>query len=389
LRKQLKIFFSLVFIINQINFSFAEERPTLALSVITCGTSNVLYASFGHTALRYQNKAHGIDEVYNFGTFDPDTPNFYLKFLSGKLEYSLSITDYESFVEEYVSENRTIWEQKLNLSTEFIKIIYDTLQILHQPENTNYRYDFFKKNCTTKVRDLVFHQVSDTIVLNSFKEMSGETLRQSLASYLEGRSWLLIGINLLVGPYSDLEITRYDRMFLPDQLKQGLQQSGVSGQPFIIFQSGYNPSSEIFLGTPMVVFWLLLILAITEALWFRTPKKFTDSVDQLFFGLTAFLGIIFLSLWVCSEHILLRFNLNILWANPLNLLVVWSIGQNWKKFTRIYLFLYALLLFFLLINWTRLPQKFPLEIMPLVVLMAFRATNQVFHFRIEKNVNNL
>jgi len=49
------------------------------ISVITCGPGADLYATFGHSAFRVQDPVNGLDVVYNYGTFNFNTPNFYLK----------------------------------------------------------------------------------------------------------------------------------------------------------------------------------------------------------------------------------------------------------------------------------------------------------------------
>src|SRR5690554_8124946 len=60
------------------------------VSVITCGTGDEMYSIFGHTALRFVDKEQQVDAVFNYGTFDFSTPNFYAKFIKGDLLYYLS-----------------------------------------------------------------------------------------------------------------------------------------------------------------------------------------------------------------------------------------------------------------------------------------------------------
>ena len=52
------------------------------ISIITCGPGNTeLYESFGHSALRIVDPVQGMDEVYNYGMFNFEAPNFYLNFV--------------------------------------------------------------------------------------------------------------------------------------------------------------------------------------------------------------------------------------------------------------------------------------------------------------------
>ena len=63
-------------------FLKAESYRNVSVSLLTVSPGTELYSLFGHSAIRIQDPLHGIDDVYNFGTFDFDTPNFGLKFVS-------------------------------------------------------------------------------------------------------------------------------------------------------------------------------------------------------------------------------------------------------------------------------------------------------------------
>ena len=92
--------------------------PNAEISLLTCGAGNEYYLSFGHSAIRVCDTSLGIDHVYNYGTFDFDTPNLYLKFALGNLDYMLSVQNYNNFILSYRYEGRWVVEQKLNLTDE-------------------------------------------------------------------------------------------------------------------------------------------------------------------------------------------------------------------------------------------------------------------------------
>ena len=87
------------------------------VSVITCGSGDQLYSIFGHTGLRISDPVHQLDVVFNYGTFDFATPNFYGKFVKGDLDYYVSTSSFPQFLYEYQSDNRDVFEQELNLTT--------------------------------------------------------------------------------------------------------------------------------------------------------------------------------------------------------------------------------------------------------------------------------
>src|SRR4051812_1049942 len=81
------------------------------ISIITCGPGDELYSLFGHTAIRVIDSTAHTDIVYNWGGFTFDQPNFYLKFLRGKLLYYSSADLFPDFMAEYVYEHRSVYEQ--------------------------------------------------------------------------------------------------------------------------------------------------------------------------------------------------------------------------------------------------------------------------------------
>src|SRR5690606_8922340 len=97
-------------------------NPILAqeyrISLLTCDPGDELYSAFGHNAVRVRDLNSGRDLVFNYGTFDFDTPNFYLKFARGKLDYMLSVSTYEQFLLHYQYLQRSVREQVLDLSQE-------------------------------------------------------------------------------------------------------------------------------------------------------------------------------------------------------------------------------------------------------------------------------
>ena len=52
-----------------------EATSALLSEVLTCAPGEEIYSLFGHTAIRYEEPARGIDRVYNYGLFSFNTPN--------------------------------------------------------------------------------------------------------------------------------------------------------------------------------------------------------------------------------------------------------------------------------------------------------------------------
>src|SRR4051812_45470505 len=84
---------------------FAQNDPCpLQISLLTCSPGEELYSIFGHSAIRVTDGTSHSDIIYNYGTFDFDDPDFYLKFVKGKLLYFVSAEKFSNFVYAYQME---------------------------------------------------------------------------------------------------------------------------------------------------------------------------------------------------------------------------------------------------------------------------------------------
>ena len=89
--------------------------PEAEISVLTIGPGTSLNDAFGHSGFRVKDTT-GLDVVFNYGVYDFNAPNFYLKFAQGKLNYLIGANYFSDFYNNYVEENRSIEEQVLNLN---------------------------------------------------------------------------------------------------------------------------------------------------------------------------------------------------------------------------------------------------------------------------------
>ncbi|HWJ28198.1 MAG TPA: DUF4105 domain-containing protein, partial [Flavisolibacter sp.] len=143
--------------------SFAQDSCDLRITLLTCAPGSELYSTFGHTALRVQDEHAGLDLVFNYGTFVFDD-DFYMKFIRGKLLYSLSVENFDDFIYEYKLESRSVQEQVLQLSCQEKQQLFHALQVNARPENRDYKYDFLFDNCTTRARDIVARNTAQPVV---------------------------------------------------------------------------------------------------------------------------------------------------------------------------------------------------------------------------------
>lgn len=348
----------------------------LRISLLTCGTGDELYASFGHTGIRIIDSNRGVDEVYNYGTFNGYEENFELKFMRGKLLYYLSVNTYDQFIRTYVEERRWVEEQEMLMTPEQKKYMQALLEENLLPQNRGYKYDFLFDNCATRVRDLFpktfgpgfrFGQTLDPEAWISF--------RQIINKYLAGKHWERFGINLLLGSPVDRRMKNEAVMFLPDYLRDGVGGAQANGNPVAAPVKQLLPgpaksldfSSASFLNPP---FLLALVLAILTIAGLLSPKLswLGRSMSTLLLVATGLLGCLMLVMWLGTDHQACQGNWNVLWALPTNLIFVF-VHPNRKK--RYALLAIGLILVSLLLHVLRVQQLPLFELSPLLLALLF------------------
>ena len=375
----MKKIFTLCFLIGLAKILFAQTDTSCALRItlLTCSPGEELYTSWGHSALRVENRSNHSDLIYNYGTFDFDDPSFYSKFIQGKLLYFVSVDSFENFVYEYRYYQRGITEQVLNLSCEEKQRLSAALQVNAMEANKYYKYDFLSDNCTTRLRDMVFKNLNGAITTGNILPHLNITFRNLIHQYLDSGSeyWSKLGIDILLGEPLDKEITNNEAMFLPDYLMMGFDSTSISEKRLVaqktnVLTPTLAKSERPFL-RPFSVF-LILFLAIAALSISGRAGQFLSIFDIGLFLITGLLGIFLVFMWFGTDHPECRNNFNIAWAFPLNSIAAFFIYRKQSGWQYYFLSL-SFLLIAVLIGWKWLPQEMDNALIPVVGLLIFRS----------------
>ncbi|MBO9593027.1 MAG: DUF4105 domain-containing protein [Niabella sp.] len=340
------------------------------ISMLTCGTGDELYSSFGHTAVRVIDSVNGTDIVYNYGTFDFNDPDFYTKFTMGKLLYFLDAEAFDRFLYSYTREGRRVTEQVLQLDPADTKRIRAFLETNLLPANRAYRYDFLFDNCATRVRDIFPATLDPSFHFGPVLDGKRRSYREVIDQYLAKKPWQRLGIDMILGRPVDAPMNDLHAMFLPDYLYAGLQNARYRGKAFVTSQvllNGKKARPAFRMNTPLLVFSfvLLLVLAVHVVPLLRRFRKAVGTVLLLMTGL---IGVQLLFMWFFTNHQSCAYNWNVLWAMPLNAFIIFTKNQRVKK----YYFLFAIggLMAALIVQLTGI-QQLPLkEIAPLLAALG-------------------
>lgn len=352
------------------------------ISMLTCSPGDELYSTFGHSAIRVKDPNLNIDVVFNYGTFDFATPNFYPKFVRGKLNYILSVSDFPNFLHEYALEERWVVEQVLDISNEQKQFLFDSLRINYLPENREYLYDFFFDNCATRIRD-IFYEGIEGVSFDYSETESNLSFRDLLKPYIGPYPWVEFGINLALGVKADRIATGWETMFLPDHMLDVFRYARIEGDsvnsllcyPENVLLAGKDlPVKKMKLHNPLIVFWGIFVLGTLITFFDLKRKKISRWFDRLIFGLSGILGLFLLFLWFGTDHGVLENNYNLLWAIPTHFPAIFILFRKTQgEFSRKYFFVTSVLMLLVVVMWRIIPQDLPTAILPFVLLLMMRA----------------
>lgn len=375
------LFISTILLSGKLPVSGQKLSPVAEVSIISCSPGEDLYSVFGHSAIRIYDPMSNIDYVYNYGTFDFGAPNFYLKFARGKLDYMLSVEYFKDFKNSYIEENRTVWEQTLELTHTEKQKLYELLETNAKPENKFYKYDFFFDNCATRIRDILQKTLNNKIIYPDLKGTKELSFRELIEPYMENQKWGDFGIDVLMGLLSDKTTRSEQYMFLPDELKKGFETAKIKNSDRkllksinTVYESKTSSSVSTEFLTPNKVFWgLFFLVAILSLLiWKRNPKRCW--FDFFFFLIFGLLGILFLLMWFATDHKVTPWNLNILWALPSHAVIAFFLLKKNKPYFLSFYFLGTCLLsIVLLLAYKALPQELNISTIPIILTLALRS----------------
>jgi hypothetical protein len=332
----------------------------LQVSILTLEPGMEPYTIFGHTAIRIKDTTTHTDRIYNFGTFNFNTPHFYWKFLKGDLNYYLSTSGYKSYMRGSLRDQRKVWEQNLELEPGEKLKIYHELERCYQSEDRFYRYDFFHDNCATRVRDAIFNAMHNTVEYDTGLYCC-KTFRQLMDPLFSVNYWFDLGINLVLGKEADKLAKSYDFMFLPVYIMEILQSAQrVSDKQLILDASVPGPDRNRF---SYVLPWIIVTFLIVLSLPDRTRKIVFYTVLSVF----GIMGLFLLFVSLISVNSGFRNNYNIAWMIP-SLLVLFI---NNRKINDILKILYVASLIVMMLFRNSLPQELPLTFLPWILVLVF------------------
>jgi hypothetical protein len=327
-----------------VNVTLAQNRPParpsgrppdLTVYLMTMGPGKAVWERFGHNAIWIHDPAHGSDEAYNYGLFDLRQEKFLVRFLQGRMWYWMQGFPSESYVQVYRRANRSVWIQELEMSPEAKRELQRFLQWKELPENRFYHYDYYRDNCSTRVRDALDQALGGRIKDYAGTLATGKTYRFHTQRLTANDPLVYTGLLLGLGQPVDREISAWDEMFLPLALRDHIRNVTVRGAdgaevPAVRSEQTLFESSER-VPPPAPPAWLAayIALGITVAAVFvglARAGDFSPAARRGFVALggawtllAGIFGLVLAGLWAFTDHAAAYQNENLLQVNPLQL----------------------------------------------------------------------
>jgi hypothetical protein len=312
----------------------AQDAPP-QISLLTIGPGEIFFERFGHNAIVVREP--GTEAVaYNYGIFDFDQQDFLLNFARGRMRYRMAVDDLDDDIAMYMDEGRRITEQPLDLAPAQARALVEFLEWNARPENSQYHYDYFEANCSTRVRDALDRALGGSLHAQTEGRSRGYTFRLDALRLMAHDRALMLLIDLGLGPYADQRIDYWQESFVPDTLGDAIarvERRSADGlaTPFAptvatlakgrVDEAPMLPPDLrwpfLIAGVALgVLFWWLATLRQASI---RIPLGVFAGLFELTCGLA---GLVLLFLWFGTEHRAAWRNENLLLLNPMCLALV-------------------------------------------------------------------
>ena len=312
-----------------------EQAGETEVWLLTYGPGEVYWQRFGHNAIWIRDPGLGLDHTFNFGFFDFQQEDFFLRFLQGRMLYFSAAQPAREEFAGYIDDNRSIRAQKLDLSPQQKLTLLEDLLAEIRPENRDYLYDYYRNNCSTRVRDALNLAMDDALLAQFGALQAGQNWRQHTRRLTWRDFWLYLGLEIGLGAPVDRDISRWDEMFIPEKLAQALSEleSAIAGplvlEDVMLFESTAEPPpATAHSWWPR---YLLASMSLLLAVWLLSrlaPAGLVPFLARSWLLLSGLAGLALLFLWFGTDHAVARSNLNVLLFNPLWLLLAFWKGQE-------------------------------------------------------------
>lgn len=302
-----------------------SSAKQLDIGLVTMDRGDVLWQHFGHNALVVVDPEANTSQLYNYGLFDFDQQDFLLRFIRGSMLYSMAAVRPERGLAIYHHEQRSVRVQWLDLSDAQARGLQTFLEWNRQPENADYRYDYFLDNCSTRVRDALDQVLGGQLARQWSSMPMATTWRMEAARHM-GSDWLYKAlIDIAFGRDTDKTLNAWQAAFIPETLAQLVQDQQIDGKDLVKRSEtllSFDENWATGASTYQPIYFALSGIALALLLVLVRGRRWGQWLRSSWWIVTGALGLALLAFWGGSGHWVTWNNENLLLFSPIALLVL-------------------------------------------------------------------
>ena len=319
-----------------------EPGSELEVTLMTFGLGEEVFERFGHNALWIHDGGNGTDVAYNWGLFSFRQPHFLQRFLTGDTKYWMGGEDARVMIAQYQALGRPITLQRLNLTAAQKIALRDFLHWNEQEENKYYRYDYFRDNCSTRLRDALDHALGGALRTATDTIVTPFTFRRESVRLTDGDRPIQTGIDIALGRPADVPLTLWESFFIPMRLRDAIRDLTLPIGPNGALVRLVADERHIapFPGTTLVpelttaprLVWRLLFVGVVLAALLAAIRIMAVSrrgaawgfalVASVWSLVCGVIGVILVLAWTMTRHVFWGWNENLFQVSPLSLALV-------------------------------------------------------------------
>jgi hypothetical protein len=320
-----------------------RQDTALAVYLMTMGPGKRVWERFGHNAIWIHDPVAGTDQTYNYGLFDFGQEGFLVRFLQGRMWYWMAGHPVQFYIESYRRDNRSVWVQELEMAPEAKRELQRFLEWNQRPENRYYHYDYYRDNCSTRVRDALDRALGGQVRSQTADAPAGTTYRFHTQRLTANDPLVFTGLLLGLGQPVDRPITKWEEMFLPLSMREHFRKLTVrlpDGReaPLVKSERTLFHSTEPMppAGPPnWIPAYLLIGLAYAGLAYalagaarrHRGARYGFLGLSWIWLLVSGIAGLVVTGLWGLTDHTAAYRNGNVLQANLLALPLLWFLTR--------------------------------------------------------------
>jgi len=317
----------------------ADRRPQNALGlqvyVITIGQGAQYWEKYGHNMLAFYDPATNFNVAFNWGTFDFASPDFLKRQLVGDPQYWVDSLPTNLVVDFYTQRDRSVVLQRLAFTPDQVAKALQLAMANVRTENRHYRYDYYRDNCSTRVRDLIDAVLGGALKASTAAKLTPWTYRSETVRLLDDMKFIQLGVTVALGRPADRPLSVWEAGFIPMRLRDALRDmrvAGPNGAPVqlvaderVVYESpAHRDRADNPVLWPLYLIVGLFIAAEIVAMGVVGERK--PRLEMVFrleasawAFVTGLLGLALSLAWATTQHVFWYRNENLLLFNPLSL----------------------------------------------------------------------